>query len=110
MGQGIGLGIAIVALNGLGAWFLLRWGWRQRPAVFIRVFFGGMVGRLLLVGVASFSVLAFTQVHRLGFAAGLLGAYFLFLVAEVLFVRHQLRRQRPGLGQEKQPALGSKGQ
>jgi len=89
MWAGIVVGIAIAGLNGLGAWLILWWALKKNPVRFIQIFFGGMVGRLVLVGAASFLVLKFTSVHRAGYVGGLMGFYLLFLIAEVIFIHRQ---------------------
>ena len=52
----------------------------------MQAFLGGMVVRMLVVGVILFLLVKFTNVHLTSFVFSLFGFYFLYLVIELYFV------------------------
>ena len=58
---------------------------------FMLVFFGGMLARLMVIGVVFLLILLLTQLHVGGFLASLLGFYVLYLILELYFVNSRLR-------------------
>ena len=53
---------------------------------FMQAFLGGMVVRLLVVGVVLFLLIKFTDAHLMSFVFSLFGFYVLYLVIELYFV------------------------
>jgi len=86
MWEGIGVGFAVATLNGLAAWLILRYGLSKGGNLFMQIFLGGMVGRLLLVSATCLLLLLFTSIHRVAFTGSLMGGYVLFLIAEVAYI------------------------
>lgn len=94
MWEGIGLGIAVAGLNGLGAWLFLRWAFGKKFTLFMQIFFGGMVGRLMLVGAISLLLLKFTSVHRMAYVGSLMACYMFFLIGEVILILLKTKKER----------------
>ncbi len=94
MWEGIGLGAAVSGLNGLGAWLFLRWAFSKKSTLFMQIFFGGMVGRLMLVSAISLLLLEYTPVHRMAYAGSLMVCYLFFLIAEVVFIHQKAKKER----------------
>ena len=59
---------------------------RQDLMSFMQAFLGGMVVRMLVVGVILFVLIKFTNVHLTSFVFSLFGFYMLYLVIELYFV------------------------
>ena len=59
---------------------------RQDLTSFMQAFLGGMVVRMLVVGVVLFLLIRFTNVHLTSFVFSLFGFYLLYLVIELYFV------------------------
>jgi len=59
---------------------------RQDLTAFMQAFLGGMVVRMLAVGVILFLLIKFTNVHLTSFVFSLFGFYLLYLVIELYFV------------------------
>ena len=59
---------------------------RQDMMSFMQAFLGGMVVRMLVVGVILFLLIKFTNVHLTSFVFSLFGFYMLYLVIELYFV------------------------
>ncbi len=91
MWLGFEVGAAISAVTASVTWVVFRWAVSQRPAVFARVFVGGIGVRLLVVSAAALLILGLTDLHRAGFVAGLISTYLLLLGLEVAYL---LRRSR----------------
>jgi hypothetical protein len=58
----------------------------QDLILFMQAFLGGMIVRLLVVGVILFLLIKFTDVHLTSFVFSLFGFYLLYLVIELYFV------------------------
>ena len=66
--------------------YTLSKGDRQDMMSFMQAFLGGMVVRMLVVGVILFLLIKFTNVHLTSFVFSLFGFYMLYLVIELYFV------------------------
>jgi hypothetical protein len=53
--------------------------------------FGGMLARLLVIGVVFVLVVKLTSLHVVSFLTSLLGFYVLYLIIELYFVKNRLR-------------------
>jgi hypothetical protein len=102
MWLGFALGATISTVTAVVTWVVFRWAVGQRPAVFARVFIGGIGVRLLVVSAAALLILSLTDVHRAGFVAGLISTYLVLLGLEVAYLWRRSRGPTPGLG-----AIGS---
>ena len=58
---------------------------------FMLVFFGGMLARLMFIGVVFLLILLLTQLHVGSFLASLLGFYVLYLILELYCVNGRLQ-------------------
>lgn len=94
MWEGLIAGMAVAGLNGLVAWLILRWAFDKSMMSFMKGVMGGMVGRLFLVGIASFLVLKFTAVDRVAYVAGLMAVYLFFLVVEIVFILRKTKKSK----------------
>ncbi len=54
-------------------------------------FFGGMLARMLFIGLAFALILLFTQPHVASLLTSLFGFYFLYLILELYFVNSRLK-------------------
>ena len=86
MWEGVMAGLAVAAVNGALALAAVRWGLAKGMQVFMIAFFGGMTLRLMLVAGCSVAVLKRTAVDTKGYIVALVGAYWFFLLLEVLYV------------------------
>ena len=59
---------------------------RQDLTSFMQAFLGGMVVRMLVIGVVLFLLIRFTNVHLTSFVFSLFGFYLLYLVIELYLV------------------------
>ncbi len=55
-------------------------------------FFGGMLARILFIGLAFFLILLLTQLHVASLLTSLFGFYILYLVIELYFVNGRFKR------------------
>ena len=70
---------------------------RSFQALIITVF-GGMLARLLFIGVIFVLIVTLTSLHVVSFLSSLLGFYTLYLVIELYFVNNRLRSQEDSHG------------
>jgi len=54
-------------------------------------FFGGMLARMLFIGLAFFLILLLTQLHVVSLLTSLIGFYFLYLVLELYFINGRFK-------------------
>lgn len=54
--------------------------------------FGGMLGRMVLIGAIFLMIVSWTSLHVMSFLSSLLGFYVLFLVIELYFVKQRLAK------------------
>ncbi len=59
-------------------------------------FFGGMLARMLFIGLAFFLILLLTQLHVASLLTSLFGFYFLYLILELYFVNGRFKRTKEG--------------
>ena len=78
-------GVLVAAASAVIAWIGLRVGARH-PRALVAAILGGTAVRLMLVAAVSLLLLWFTDTHRTGYAVGLVAAYLVFLVLEVVLV------------------------
>lgn len=59
-------------------------------------FFGGMLARMLFIGLAFFLILRLTQLHVASLLTSLFGFYILYLVLELYFVNGRFKHIKEG--------------
>lgn len=59
-------------------------------------FFGGMLARMLFIGLAFFLILSLTQLHIVSLVISLFGFYILYLVLELYFVNGRFQHIKEG--------------
>lgn len=59
-------------------------------------FFGGMLARMLFIGLAFVLILLLTQLHVASLLTSLFGFYFLYLALELYFVNGRFKRMKEG--------------
>jgi len=94
IGGGLLFGLAVSAANVIGSYFLMMWGGRRGDRQFLEAFVGGMLGRLLVFGLA---LLAAYAIPEIGFHATLytlLVAFFPLAGFEVYCVVRDLDKAR----------------
>ena len=91
-------GLALGAVYASASWLSIQWSWKRSPAFLVQAFLGGMVARLLAVGLALVLIFKFTAVQKAPFVAAFAAAFLVFQVAEIVFVirRREGERSRPG--------------
>lgn len=95
MWTGAILGIAVAALNGLGAWLIMRWALNKDSLTFMKFTLGGMVGRFLLVGALSALLLIYITMHKGFYVGGLMITYVIFQSLEVRLLLKKKKRKEP---------------
>ena len=96
MWEGLIAGAAVAFGNGLVAWGLIQWSFEKSPQLFVQAVLGGMVLRLLLVGVCSVALFKFTAIHTGAYIGGLVAVYLVVQAAEIaLLLRKKHQRSRP---------------
>ncbi|MDA0335246.1 MAG: hypothetical protein O2782_08795 [bacterium] len=86
------VGVAVAGTSALIAWAGLRWS-MHRPGTMMVAVLGGTMVRLVLVGGASVLLLLYSDVHQVGYAAGLIAAYLVFLGIEIALVARSAGRK-----------------
>ena len=95
LGPGRAAGIALGAsLAGLGAvsWIVAAERGRARPEWFMMLLGLGILGRLVVYGATLIYVALLTRIDPLWTAGSLLGFHVLFMILEVRFALHGLKR------------------
>ena len=88
------IGAAVGCLNGFGAWCTIRWTIDKEFRIFMIFFMGGMLLRLLLVGVGTFLILYFTTIHRFAYVGGLALAIVAAQIVEIATLLKRLKGRR----------------
>ena len=101
MWESVFSGSALAAVYASVSWLTLRWSWKRSPAFLVQAFLGGMVARLLAVGVALVLIFRFTAVQKAPFAASFAVVFLVFQAVEIAWVL----RRREGEG-SRQGGLG----
>ena len=96
MWEGLIAGALVALGNGLVSWGLIRWSFEKSPQLFVQAVLGGMVLRLLLIGMISVALLKFTGINTGAYIGGLVSVCLVVQVAEVvLLLRRKHQRSRP---------------
>ena len=84
------LSAGLAAANFLSLW----WAANKSQKIFMVVLFGGLLLRLLVVGMAVLWVWKFTALDGRAFTTALLSSYFIFQIAETTILQKLLRRMK----------------
>ena len=99
MWEGLIAGAVVALGNGLVSWGLIRWSFEKSPQLFVQAVLGGMVLRLMSIGILSVALFKFTQIHTGAYIGGLVSVYLVVQVAEiVLLLRKKHQRSGPPEG------------
>ena len=82
----VGVGCGVCTLNVIVGCISIFWTFEKPHGVFLKVLFGGMVLRLILIGLAIFILITLTNIHILGLVLSLFVFYFTFQVLEIRFL------------------------
>ncbi len=93
MWEGIGVGVAVAALNMVSAWWMINWGFERDFQTFTKIFLGSMVTRLLLVGAVSVALFKFTAIHKEFYAGALIAGFVVFQILEIVLVLRKAREE-----------------
>lgn len=91
---GVMVGCGICVLNVLIGCFLAVWAFEKPNPFFLKALFGGMLVRMLAIGLAFFLLVKFTSIHVLGLTFSLFLFYVLFQVLEIRFLVATLPARR----------------
>lgn len=89
------IGVALGTANAGAAYALYRAGYGRPQKAFLKIVFGGMAVRLLIVTAAVGLVLVALPVDRAAFAGGFLAALAVGTAAEVLTIQRRATRAQP---------------
>ena len=96
---GVAVGCGICALNVLAGCLSAVWAFEKPDPVFLKALFGGMLVRMMAIGLVFLLLVKFTAIHVLGLTLSLFLFYVLFQVLEIRFLVARLpARQAPGEG------------
>ncbi|NKB67000.1 MAG: hypothetical protein GKR89_08065 [Candidatus Latescibacteria bacterium] len=83
MWTGIMAGIAVGVVNGLIAWWLVKWGQGRDFIIFVKLFVAGMIGRfVLVVGGSLLLLVSFPSIHRGPYLGALIASFVLVQALE----------------------------
>lgn len=94
VGGGLVFGLAVSASAMIGSYFLMMWGGRRGDRQFLEAFVGGMLGRLLLFGLALLAAYAIPEIGFRSTLYTLLVAFFPLAGFEVFCVVRDLDAAR----------------
>ena len=103
-------GLALAAVYASVSWLTIQWSWKRSPALLVQVFLGGVVVRLLAMGLALALIFEFTALQKAPFVAAFAAAFLAFQIAEIAFVirRRENERTRPGAAAKPDPQGGKR--
>ncbi|MBS1271292.1 MAG: hypothetical protein MAGBODY4_00421 [Candidatus Marinimicrobia bacterium] len=84
----------ITALNAIIGVYFLRKGINASQTTFMKIVFGGMGIRLLVLGAIIALIYVRTPLHFLTFLMGTMAYYIVFMVLEILYVHFHLRKEQ----------------
>jgi hypothetical protein len=105
MWEGIVAGAAVAGLNGLGAWWTIHWTFDKSFQTFLKVFMGGILLRLVLVGAGTFLLLWYTSIHKIAFIGALIVTFVVFQIGEIVFLLRRLRKEKEAGDKKPDPGL-----
>ena len=89
-------GWALAGLLGMGAWLGARKAYQAGPHAFFKVIFGGMLLRMLVLGVAAGLVLGFDWLDTFGFVGGMGAGLIIFQVVEIAGISANAKKSGQG--------------
>ena len=92
--EGIVAGAALAALNGLGAWWTIHWTFDKSFQTFLKVFMGGVLLRLALVGLGTFLLLWYTSIHKMAYTGALIITFIIFQIVEIVFLLKRIKKEK----------------
>ncbi len=97
MWESVLFGLGLAAVNAAAAWLTIQCSWKRSPAFLVQAFLGGMLARLLAMGLALALIFKFSAVEKAPFVAAFAAAFLAFQVAEIALVirRRETERSRP---------------
>lgn len=90
--QSFGYGLAISAGMAALGFLALRWASTRSHKIFMSVLFGGLLFRVIVVGVALFVVWKFSSLDLTIFASSLVGTYLVLQFTETLILQRHFKR------------------
>lgn len=79
-------GVIIAFFNFVVGVFLLSWGFEKEDKYFYGAYYGGMIGRLILIFISLFVLIHFFHFAKAAILVSLIFFYFAFLVLEVWMI------------------------
>lgn len=92
--EGIIAGAALAGLNGLGAWWTIHWTFDKSFQTFLKVFMGGVLLRLALVGLGTFLLLWYTSIHKMAYTGALIITFIIFQIVEIVFLLKRIKKEK----------------
>jgi len=86
----------VMGVNFAAGMFLIKKGFSASHATFMKVVFGGMGVRLLVLGAIIAAVIAHEKLNFMAFLIALLGYYIVFMFLEIWYVHSRLSVETDG--------------
>jgi hypothetical protein len=90
------VGCALAALCFVVGFYSMCRNLHRSPNKLMIAFFGGMLARMLFIGLAFFLILWLTELHVVSLLASLFGFYILYLALELYFVNGRFKHIKEG--------------
>ena len=90
---GIAIGCVLPALCFISGFYAICWAFHRSLNSLMIAVFGGMLARLLFVGIVFLLLIKLAQLHVLSFVFSLFGFYILYMTIELYFVNSRLQRR-----------------
>ena len=103
MFESIVAGAAVAGLNGLGAWWTIHWTFDRSFQTFLKVFMGGVLLRLALVGVGTFLLLWYTSIHKMAYTGALIVTFIIFQIVEIVFLLKRIKKEKETSAEQPNP-------
>ena len=87
-------GLAVATVNAGIAWAAIALTADRKFHVFLAFFGGGVLFRLVAVGLTSYLLLTRTSIDRAVYIFVLIGAYILFMILEIALITRQARQRK----------------
>jgi hypothetical protein len=87
------IGCLLPVMCFIPGFYAVSWAFNRPPRPFIIAVFGGMLVRLLFIGVAFILIVTLTKLHMSSLLFSLIGFYTLCLVVELYFINSKLHHR-----------------
>lgn len=87
-------GLAVATVNAGIAWAAIALTANSKFHVFLAFFGGGVLFRLVAVGLTSYLLLTRTSIDQTIYILVLIGAYILFMILEIALIMRQARQRK----------------